>query len=123
MAIADTPWPRLPQRAERTLVALLDSFIITVFDLRHADRVLDLEQVPAKHQELARLHSEAAAVWTAWDTPQGIWLALGRIDSAQSERIRAPVLWIDWIDPAGKHHRGWWHSYRPNEWIAGRGSP
>lgn len=123
MTIPNTPWPSAPVIGPHHLEALLDSFLRSVFDLQCATRVVALEDVPSRHRAAVRREQSRATGWTAWRTHQGTWLALGWVDHQQSSRIRAPVVWIEWVEPSGLRHGDWWHSYRPNEWIIGRGNP
>jgi hypothetical protein len=123
MTTPNVPWPPVPVAHSAQTGALLESFLFSVFDLRCATRIVALGDLPRRHQTAVRSEPNQATEWTAWQTPQGTWLALGRVDHEQSSRIRAPVVWIEWVEPSGLRHHGWWHSYRPNEWIAGRGNP
>jgi hypothetical protein len=123
MSISSTSWHFRPAFDEHRIRALLDSFLLSAFDLTDAKRLDAIEQLQARHRALAFSRAQRAEVWTAWITPKGTWLAVGRLDVEQSVAVRAPVLWIEWVEPAGKRCRGWWHSYLPNEWIAGRGNP
>jgi hypothetical protein len=102
---------------------LLDSFLFSAYDIGRAERIADPQELPAAYRQV--IQSARTDDWasSAWKTPTGVWVVTGRIDLRQSVLTRSRVLWIVWIGPDRVSHRGWWHSYREREWIAGRGTP
>jgi hypothetical protein len=64
----------------------------------------------------------APIVQATWKTNRGAIKLCGTYDGAQSERVGAHVLHIEWWSGAA-HHAGWWRSSikRPGEWTKGYG--
>jgi hypothetical protein len=109
------------QHRSPPLILLLDSFLFSAFSPDDPVRLGDLARLPASYRQFGKLNPDGITGWSAWHTADGFWLLKGRVDQEQSEAVRASVVWIEWMDAAGERHKGWWHCYRLDEWIAGRG--
>jgi hypothetical protein len=63
------------------------------------------------------------AVQAEWKTDRGSVKIRGIYDRAQSQRVGAHVLFIEWWMGPSTHHASWWRScaQRPGEWTVGHG--
>jgi hypothetical protein len=102
---------------------LLRSFFISAVGLRLLASIDEMDDIRARLTARLVPGLRESPVWAGWSTEAGRLWACGTYDYAQSQRVRAHVLLIEWWLPPQVHPPAWWRCdpKRPREWTGGRG--
>ena len=100
---------------------LLESFAAAALGLEVFDRIRDVNLL-ARRSSGSKVSGSGPIARAAWHTDRGVASFSATYDEAQSQRVGAQVLEIEWWIGT-EHHRGWWHVYPkfPCDWIKGIG--
>jgi hypothetical protein len=102
---------------------LLTHFFISARGLRLLAPIDDIAAIRARLTAPQIVANSEPPVWAAWTTDAGRLCACGSYDHAQSQRLCAHVLLIEWWLPPDAHYVSWWRCdpQRLQDWTRGRG--
>jgi hypothetical protein len=99
-------------------------FVTAALGLDIVSQIGELTELPPHHRDcLAKIQCDRR-IWAAWITEAGPLTLSAEYDPAQSQSVKAYVLYFEWWIGVGQSHgRNWWHCYpkRPGEWISSNG--